>query len=595
MSLGRHHLVGLFGLLLLGLLGVAFLPGMMRRPGPPQPAPAVTPGPEEKDKDKEEEAGPPRLAVLIVFDQLRGDFLLRWDDLFEQGGFHRLEREGAWFQDCHYPYAGTWTGPGHASVVAGCSPERHGIVANEWHDAVARKQVSCVGTDRGWVPVPAPLGKAGERKGRGASPEWLLAPTLADALKEATGGKGRVVALSLKDRSAVLPGGMRPDACYWADKDGRFVTSTYYRAAPHAWVRAFNRERVADRWFGRSWDRLRPDLDYARRSGPDDVPGEGAPGFTRTFPHALAGKGKSPDAAYYNALASSPFGNDLLLELTRRAVEAEGLGTRQVPDLLSVSFSSNDLVGHIWGPDSQEVLDTTLRSDRIVKSFLELLDRHVGQGRYVVALTADHGICPLPEVARSHGKDGGRIDSRLLLGQAEAALDRAFPAKAKVAPKERWVDAAEGPMLYLNRSLIGRLRLPLEAVEGALAGWLVQQRGVQAAYTYTQLKAGVPKEDAVGRMVQRSFHPERSGDVVLVVKPHYLFGTFLTGTNHGSPHPYDTHVPLLVYGPGVKQGARRERVTPQAAAAILARALGIKPPAGAEVGVPEGLFAAKGG
>jgi predicted AlkP superfamily pyrophosphatase or phosphodiesterase len=588
MPSSRYLVLGLAALGLAGALAFA----LSRRPdgarAPTEPPPKEQGAGGEKPPAP---AGQPRLAVLVFFDQLRGDYLTRWDKLFEDGGFHRLETEGAWFQNCHYPYSFTVTAAGHASVATGCSPETHGIIANDWYDPVARKEVYCVAPGRGEQQVPPP---AGGKEAPGASPHRLLAPTLADALKEATGGKGRVVCLSLKDRSAVLPGGRRPDACYWADKDGRFVTSSYYPRVSHRWVRDFNDSRFADKWLGASWERLRPRLDYALRSGPDDVAGEAYLPFSRTFPHQLGRKGGKPDRAYHAALATSPFGNDVLLELARRAIDAEKLGQRDTPDLLVVSFSSNDLVGHCWGPDSQEVLDTTLRSDGIVKALLDHLDRRVGKGRYVVALTSDHGVCPLPEVSKAQGREAGRVDPRLMLRQAEEHLDGLFPDRKRSGTAEPWVEWSRGPLVYLNRSLLGRLRLKTEDVEQELAKWLARQPGVQAAYTWFQLQSGFPALDELGEKVRRSFHPRRSPDVTLVEKPYNLLTTYLVGTNHGTPHAYDTHVPLLAYGPGIRPGVRRELIAPQAAPVILARALGIKPPAEAKAPPPEDLFTKTG-
>jgi hypothetical protein len=531
----------------------------------------------------------------VVIDQLRGDFLMRWQDLFGDGGFRRLQADGAWFQNCHYPYAATMTGPGHASVVTGCSPARHGVVMNEWYDRAEGRPVYCVGAERHrQVPPqrePPKTAKAGAGPppGGGVSPERLLAPSVGDALKAATGGRARVVALSWKDRSAALLGGRRPDACYWLDAaDGAAVTSTYYRDRPHPWVEAFNGRRPADRWFGRDWTRLRPDLDYDRYSGPDDVAAESrgvAQG--RTFPHAMTGGRTAPGAKYYEALYNSPFGNDLLLELAQAAVDAEGLGTREAPDLLCVSFSSNDAVGHCWGPDSHEVLDTTLRTDRLLRDLLVYLDARVGRGRYVLALTADHGICPLPDVARRQAHDAGFVAPGLLDRLANDFLEETFDQEGE---KARWVEAAEYPWVYLNQDLLRRRGLSRPEVEEALAGWLRRQAGVLAAYTRGQLDRGVPAGDAVGRAVARSYHPSRCGDVAVVLKPYYLMSAKLTGTNHGSPHPYDTHVPLLVYGSGVRAAVRADRVTPQAVAAILARALGVPPPADDAAPVPDGLF-----
>jgi hypothetical protein len=532
---------------------------------------------------------------MVVFDQLRGDYLSRWDALFGEGGLHRLMKEGAWYQNCHYPYSDTWTGAGHASITTGCSPRVHGIIANEWYERASEAVVSCVSAERYQRVPPFVLALSEDKdkkKLKGVAPERLLAPTVADAFKEATGGQGRVVSLSFKDRSAVLPGGRRPDACYWLDTaNGEFVTSTYYRDTPHRWVTEFNRSGAADTWMGKSWTRLREDLDYAKYSGPDDAPGEGTLLFGRTFPHALGGKGVIKiKAAYYGALYNSPFGNDLLLELAKKAIAAEKLGTREKPDLLCLSFSSNDAIGHCWGPDSQEVLDVTLRSDRIVKELLDCLDRQVGAGDFVLVLTADHGICPLPEAARRRGEEAGRIDAKSLAAQASLFLGQNFNVPAT---DKRWLEGPEESWLYINRSLLERHKLKQAEVEAALAGWLRKQPGVQTVYTRSQLLAGPPVDDAIGRSVWLSFYPERSGDVRIVEKPYFLVTTRLTGTNHGTPHAYDTHVPLVVFGTGVRPGVRREAVSPLATAAILARALGVKPPSAADTPAPEGLFLAR--
>lgn len=529
----------------------------------------------------------PRLAVLIAFDQLRGDYLTRWQELFEDGGFRRLQKEGAWFQNCNYPYAVTVTGAGHASLGTGAVPAKHGIIGNDWFDRRAGVPVYCVASER-YQRVPPSEGK---KKAMGVSPGRLLQPTLADALKDATGGKGKVVSLSTKDRSAVLMVGTRPDACYWFD-NGQFVTSTFYRDQPHSWVSDYNQSRPGDRWFGTDWTKLRPTLDYARYSGPDDVAGEGTgQGQGRTFPHPMSAGDKTPGDRYYRALYSSPFGNDLILELAKRAVNAEGLGSRDVPDLLCLSFSNNDPVGHVWGPDSQEVLDVTLRSDLIVRDLLTFLDAKVGKGRYVLALSADHGVCPLPEVSRSQGKDALRISADALRKQASDFLTATFKDQREswFAPMQP-ADEAIYPWAYLNRPMLRERGLDASAVEQALADWLKKQPGIQTAYTRTQLEKGIDKDDRIGQMVARSYHPDRAGDVAVIVKPYTLVTPYLTGTTHGTPHDYDTHVPLLVFGAGVRPGVKIEAVTPQAAVVILAAALGIKAPAGAEAPLPAGIL-----
>jgi hypothetical protein len=542
-----------------------------------------------------------RLAVLVVFDQLRGDYLTSWDDLFGEGGFHRLEKEGIWFQNCQYPYAATYTGPGHASLATGAFPHGHGIIFNEWYDRKEGGEVYCASNVR-YQRVP-PLSKDdGEPKdaskekenertklyGQGA-PVRLLAPTLADALKEATRGQARVVSVSMKDRSAILLGGQSPNSCYWFDSaTGTFVTSTYYCDALHPWVDRYNATKPVDAWFGKPWTHLRADLDYVKRGGPEEVPGAGT-GYRqgKSFPHAMDGGLKMPGKVYYDAVYTSPFGNEVLLGFVKKALDAEGLGTRNVPDLLCVSFSCNDSVGHVWGPDSQEVLDTTLRTDALLKDLLDTLDAKVGKGKYIVALSSDHGVCPLPEVAAMEGKDARRSIPVDLRKAADEFLEKTFPRQAASRPIKVLLNDA----FYLNADWVKTQGVAPGKIEQALADWLKMRPGVQTAYTRSQLSKGLAQDDEIGQLAMRSFHPERSGDVLMIPKPYWITSwTRLTGTTHGSPHPYDRHVPLLVYGPGLVPGVRMDRVTPQANVPILAKALGIAPPAKCNCPLPGKVF-----
>ena len=269
-------------------------------------------------------------------------------------------------------------------------------------------------------------------------------------------------------------------------------------------------------------------------------------------------------------------------------MDAEKLGTRDTPDLLCISFSCTDPVGHAWGPDSQEVLDGVLRADLVVKALLDDLDAKVGKGRYVVVLSADHGICPLPEVSVKQGREAKRILPSLLQQGAEDFLQKTFGKETEHGTQaiEKMVDQ----YLYLNRAWMKSHDPQPSRVEEALAKWLTEQPGVAKAYTRTQLTKGVAADDEVGRAVERSFYPDRCGDVVLVPKPYCLLNSRLLGTFHGTPYPYDSCVPLVVYGPGVSSGVRGDAVTPLAVVPILAHVLGVKPPADAEVGVPERLF-----
>jgi len=308
----------------------------------------------------------------------------------------------------------------------------------------------------------------------------------------------------------------------------------------------------------------------------------------RTFPHHLTGGNKKLSTLYYLALYNSPFGNELLLDLAKRAIDTLELGKKNDPDFLCLSFSCNDPIGHCWGPDSQEVLDVTLRSDQILGELLEYLDTTVGKNQYTLALSADHGIGPLPELSLQQGKQASRVDPTVLSKDAEKFLEASFGKKSD--EKTRWIVDAAYPWIYLNRELIQEHGLDQAEVEEAIVRWLKQQPGFLTAYSRTQILHGLPESDTLGVQVRRSFFPERSGDVEAVLKPYYLCTSKLTGTHHGTPHPYDTHVPLLVYGPGVAPGVHSEPVTPQAIAAILSKALDVPSPEGAEAPVPDGLF-----
>ncbi len=554
---------------------------------------------------------PPRtvkLAVLVVFDQMRADYLERWQPQFRADGFARFQRDGAWFTNCHYPYAVTHTGPGHASMLTGAAPDRHGIIANTWHEG--GHTVNCVNHTRYKLVPPAPKfepdpsdkEKPPAEPTPLGTPERLLSETVADVLKEATAGRAKVFGLSLKDRSAILPTGQRPDGAYWFY--GTFGTSTYYTETihdtgrVHPWVAAFNSSGRANRWFGHDWTRFRPDLDYVALSGPDDVRGEGGGyGQGPIFPHPTTGGKRRIGPKYYDAIATSPFGNDLLLELAKACVTAERLGSHDVPDLLVISFSSNDLIGHAWGPDSQEVLDVTLRSDALMAELLAFLDKAVGKDQYLVGVTADHGVCPLPEVVRQsvRGADltpyAQRVDPAELRTELDKHLTARFPASKPADGKPaKWVEAVQFPWFYLQPELVKKVGTPRAAIAAEAARFLATRSGVARTFTQADLSAPIPETDPVGVRMKRSFFPARCGDVGVLLHQYCLPTKRLDpGTSHGTPYAYDTHVPLLVYGPGIRGGKRDEPTTPQALARIFAKWLGVRPPRDAAFPLPESL------
>lgn len=571
----RNGMVWL-GLLLLGLVAYSWVWwANLSGPAPASPPPLPD--------------GKPRLVVLLVFDQLRGDYLEKWKDLFGEGGFNRLRGEGANFTNCHYPYSDTLTAAGHATMATGTTPNRHGIVGNEWLERKEAALVESITSDKCRI-IPTPK----DPKAKGADPHRRRVESVGDSLVRHSEGKSRVVSLSIKDRSAILLAALRA-ICYWfSTAFGGFVTSTHYHDALHPFVHEFNKGRPADAWFDRQWSRSRDDVDYVKWSGEDEVADEGT-GFDqgRIFPHPFRKEDAKLGKDYYNAVTNSPMGNDLLLDLGKRAIDELQLGRKDHPDLLCLSFSSNDLVGHCWGPDSQEVLDMTLRSDRQVKSLLDYLDLKVGKGNYVVVLSADHGVCPLPPLAKAQGKDAGRVSKDLIKTGAADFLQETFaPGKKKV----NWVEETVGPWIYLNRGVLKDMGVSQEMAEQALADWFGKHPGVRGAFTRTQLAKNAPKDNSEIPF-RLSFDPERSGDVRVNLKEYWLLGDSPKSakyasyrTSHGTPYAYDTHVPLLILGPEVISGQRGDPVTPAAVAAIIARALRIPPPAAADAPLPEKLF-----
>jgi predicted AlkP superfamily pyrophosphatase or phosphodiesterase len=531
----------------------------------------------------------PKLGILLVFDQLRGDYISRWQDHFVKDGFLRLTSEGTWFENCHYPYSGTVTGAGHATLTTGATPSIHGIIGNDWYDRKEGKNSYCAASSR-WTsipPVPAvvtPPGTTVKIRASG-TPEKLRSETLGDALKRSTNNQGKVVSLSFKDRSSVLPGGMKPDYCYWFDNSsGKFHTSSYYSNKIAPWLADFNESKFVDQWRNKSWEKLYADKDYKPFSGIDEQTGEGnGKNQGKSFPH-LFGK---TEKDYYDALYNSPFGNDVLLDLAMKAIKAEKLGKNTQPDMLLISFSSNDSVGHSWGPDSQEVFDATLRTDLLIRNLLLYLDKEVGKNNYVIALSADHGVCPLPEVSKAKGLDTGRLATDKFSKEIEAALQKKF---GKPTTPAKYLEAFSDTSAYLNYAALKANSINLDDATAYIKTWAASQPGILTAYTSKEISQASTSSDPLLVSVSKSWFKGRSGDICFILKPYYIPGAYLTGTTHGSPHPYDTHVPLIAFGGGIKNLLIKDKVSPQLAASIIAEGIGISTPASAEFSSPKEIW-----
>jgi predicted AlkP superfamily pyrophosphatase or phosphodiesterase len=529
--------------------------------------------------------GSPRLAVVIAVDQLCGDYMERFGPYFGEGGFKRLLQGGTTFTEAHHRHAIAHTGPGHAVVLTGAFANTHGIISNEWVDRETWAGMNCV-EDRdsplvGITPGEmGPLARANPAR-TGRSPRNLAAETVGDRLKQTFGRDAKVFAAGNKDRSAILLAGRRADAAYW-DENGRMVTSTYYRSTLPAWVEAFNAEDRAGRAFGRTWDRLREVEIYDRVQGPDDAPGEAADfGFTRTFPKRLTGGADQITQTYYTAFDNSPFAAEMLGEFVQRAIVEEKLGHSRGTDLLCIGFSQLDAIGHNYGPHSHEVMDSMLRLDRVLASLLDFLDRQIGLANCIIVLTADHGVAPLPErvEALQPGTPAGRVRSTDLSAAVRSALDAAY---GPLPPRESWA-MYDAMSFHLRPSALAAKNVGASEAARVVKQALLAISSIQEVYTRDELLAAAPApdDDSLLAMNRRSYHAGRGRDVQFVLKPYFIARSS-TGTTHGTPHRYDSHVALVWFGRGVPAGVRPERVGIEDIAPTLAALLGVPAPAQSE-------------
>lgn len=503
-----------------------------------------------------------RLVLGIAIDQFRYDYLTRFGDLFESGGFNRLLNDGAVFTNANYIYIPTVTAPGHATFMTGSIPALNGIVGNDWFDRAAGKIITSINDSS--VKV---LGGEGEEP---ASPSRLIGSTVGDELRLSNNGQSRVVGIAFKDRSAVLPAGKRPNGAYWFDSIlGTFVSSTYYFPDLPGWVKEFNQKNRPDKkYYGAQWDRLLPDAAY-QRSLPDDSPFEKSPRGNK-FPHIIDSKEPTPGKQFYENFEESPFANDYTLAFAKAAIEGEKLGQDDFPDLLTVSFSANDKVGHSFGPYSQEVEDMTVRTDRVLSDLFSYIDQKVGLANTIIVLTADHGVAPVPEHSKAIGLGGGRFASRALTAVIQAGLDKRFGTAA-------WIRATVNSNVYLDYDLIERQKVNRQEIERAGCEAALTFPAVGKCFTRTQLLFGPLPPGAYSEQAARGFNAERSGDMVIVVKPYYMQRSEI-GTTHSTPYSYDTHVPVIFYGADVAAGSYANPSSPSDIAPTLSSLLGIEPP-----------------
>ena len=486
--------------------------------------------------------GHPKLVVVIVIDQFRGDYLERYRDQFGDSGFRLLLDHGAYFPNCNYNYANTRTAPGHSTLFTGAYSNGHGIAANEWWDQKKKRMVTSVEDDSTKL-----VGIAGDKTG--ASPHNLLADTLGDELKLATQGKSRVFAVSLKDRAAVLPGGYAGDAAYWIDpKSGVWVTSTYYRDDLPKWVQDFNSSRPPKYW-DREWK---------------DSQGV----VLRSTAHRTGKDGS--DAGFYDVVGSTTFANEYEFEFARELMVYENVGRGPATDLLSISLSANDILGHQVGPDSPEMQQMALDLDRELAEFINFLGHQIGLVNVWIALSADHGVSSLPDAVKKLRIPAANLDATKL----EAQINSVMTAKFSPGHQATYVKL-DYPLAWLDQDAFAAAHVHEHDAEVAV-GEAMKQAGSRDYYTKSQLAMGVAPNTALGRKYLNSYSPEGSW-YVMGVPDIYTVGPG-KGTDHTSPYSYDTHVPLAFYGLPFQAGTYRTSAEPVDLAATLASLLGINAP-----------------
>lgn len=516
----------------------------------------------------------PKLVVGIVVDQMKMEYLYRFSDDFSEGGFKRLMKNGYTFHNTHYNYMPTYTAPGHASVYTGTTPATHGIVGNEWFNRATGKEVYC--TEDFSVKT---IGDGTKDEGE-MSPKNLQTTTITDELKLATNFQGKVIGISLKDRGAILPAGHFANWAFWYSKTGAFISSTFYGEQLPNWATEFNNQKNYQKYIDKGWDLLKPKETY-NESLTDNNPYEGKL-FKKTpfFPYSLKDMYATNDAG---VLRSTPFGNNLIVDFAQKAVQSESLGKDNITDFLALSFSSTDYIGHTLGPRSIELQDTYLRLDESIAELLIYLDKNVGKENYMVFLTADHAGAENVTYLKDNKYDVDNIPWKNIERELKEFSTKTFGADL--------VLNYSNYNIFFNKEIIKTKGLELSKVKQAFKDYLYTQRYVKKIYTEEEILAA-SDNDYYLNAAAKGYDPVQNGDLLVLFKPAYVEYSG-TGTTHGSPYSYDTHVPLIFYGWGIPKGESHDKKVITQIAPTLAQKLKIPFPNGTESEVLTEVFEVK--
>jgi predicted AlkP superfamily pyrophosphatase or phosphodiesterase len=507
----------------------------------------------------------PKLVVFLVIDGLPQRQVLDYRDQLAPDGFARFLDRGAWFANAHYGHAFTVTAAGHATMLTGAYPHRTGIIGNDWRDPITAEPVYCTGdTSATYI---------GHKTNAldGTSPKNLKAETVGDVLRRVD-SRSRVIGISGKDRGAILPAGKTGTAYMYMGETGQFASTTHYMAAHPAWVNSYNAAKPADRYFKAEWKALLPEAAYAR-SVPDQQAWFGPAGGG--LPMMYGAKDDSaPGPRFYSSLLRGPFVDAMSLDFARAAIAGEQLGQDEVPDILSVSLSGHDYVNHAFSAESRLSHDHLLQLDRLLQAFFQDLDARIGKDNYIAVLTADHGFMPAPEFNTSQGRESGRVNGSQVLARVNAGLEKRFG-------EGKWAAGFSGSSVLFDKQLIAQKQQDANALAEETRALLMAEPGFAAAYTRRELQSASRAGAPFFEQMRKSWHADVSGDVQYSLKPGWMFGNSVA--THGSPHPYDTQVPILMYGPAwFKPGRIDARVEVVDIAPTLSRVLRIAPPSSAE-------------
>jgi predicted AlkP superfamily pyrophosphatase or phosphodiesterase len=503
----------------------------------------------------------PKLVVGIVIDQMRWDYLYRFNELYSDNGFKRMLRDGFSAENTLVPYVPTYTAVGHTCIYTGSVPAITGIVGNTWFDKLTGKNVYC--TDDSTVSTVGSTSRAGKM-----SPDNLWVTTITDELRLSNNFKSRVIGIALKDRGAILPAGHSANAAYWYDA-GKWITSTHYMTVLPAWVDEFNAKDLAGKYMSKDWTTLL-EADKYDQSTADDKPyetpikGE----KTVTFPHRLS---SIPDSIKYESFRTTPFGNDFTFDFAKAALVNENMGGNGVTDFLAISISSTDYVGHAFGPNSVEIEDTYLRLDAAIGDFLHFLDEKLGKGNYTVFLSADHAVAHIPAFLAEHKIPGGNFDEGDIKKELNRMIEADFGLKNVVLSLQNY-------QVYLDLDELGRHGKDIAAVKSAVIKALESKPFILSAFETDKLES-VTLPEPQKKMFANGYNIKRSGDIQFTLKPGYFDGG-KKGTTHGLWNPYDAHIPLLFFGWGVKPGKLNRETYMTDISATLAAMLKIQMPSG---------------